>query len=853
MSVIGGISVSDSCGLKGSVHTNPPPVAVQAITTASYVNWPSTCRPQGQDAEAVINILALSDIACPTWGLSGPFTTTCDGGTYLTETYGAPYNPVILVPTELMSIDPAWAACTTNTDDALLTLPCGIYDPPIALSTASAMVPGDPSEDPLPLGEIAKPNIALQQASSLATPVTDPPASTTPVAAPANTGSPSLPKPTTGPGSGGSDPSEKPNQDGSDPGGASDPAAEVQQSDPLAQTTKQSDDPSLNNSIQAGVQTAAADHQSSDPSSPGSKSSDDPADADPNGSTSNTSDHPTQGSEQKEAPDSALGSQVSDPKEQPAVPLAPTTINLGSVAPTTAGMGALINGGLGGGSVPAPAPAPGSSLVFTPHAITALGQTLSITDPSAVAIAGSTISVGGPAHTSDGKHYSLAPSGNLIAGTLASSPEPSSPPVLSVAGSTYTANSASNFIIAGQTLTPGGQINVGSTPILLQPSANVAVVGGSTQLLTTPAPSPNPAVINFAGSTYTANAASHFVVAGQTLTPGGQITVANTPISLDPSADVAVVGGSTQFLATATPSPNAAVMTFAGSTYTANAASQFVVAGQTLTPGGHITVSNTPLSLASSGNLAVIGTSTQLLTTPAPASNPAILTFAGSTYTANSASQIIIAGQTLTPGGTITASGTPISMPQGANIAIIGTSTQTLATAPTVPTAEAPVITFEGSTYTADASSDFVIASQTLTPGGIITVLGTPIRLANGAADAVIGSSTQTLASAVITPADIVTVGGEIITANPTGFAVAGTTVLPGGKGVMVDGTMVSLAPGGTLVVGSSSTVLPTNGPSTNTGPAAFEGGQAKLGVPRTEWLGMYIAFWTFLGGLFLM
>lgn len=919
MSVIGGISVSDSCGLKGSVHTNPPPVAVEAITTASYVKWPSTCRPQGEDAEAVINILALSDIACPTWGLSGPFTTSCDGGTYLTETYGAPYNPVILVPTELMSIDPAWAACTTNADDALLTLPCGIYDPPIALSTASAMVPSAVFDPASPLGNIEpKPNMALTHASSLATPVDDPPASTTPVAAPAKTGSPSLPKPTTGPSSGGSEPSGKPNQDGSDPGGDSDPAAELQQSDPLVQTTKQSDDPSQSNPIQAGIQTAAADHQFSDPSSPGSKSSDDPANADPNGSTLNTSDHPTQGSEQKPAPGSALGSQVTDPKEQPAVPLAPTTINLGSVAPTTAGIGALINGGLGGGSVPAPAPAPGSSLVFTPHAITALGQTLSITDPSAVAIAGSTLSVGGPAHTSDGKYYSLAPSGNLIAGTLPAGPEPSSPPVLTLAGSTYTANSASNFIIAGQTLTPGGQIDVGSTPVSLHPSANVAVVGGSSQLLTTPAPSPKPAVINvagstytanaasrfvvagqtltpggqimvagtpislnpsadvavvggstqllttsapspnpavikFAGSTYTANAASQFVVAGQTLTPGGQITVSSTPISLNPSADVAVVGGSTQFLAIATPSPNVAVMTFAGSTYTANAASQFVVAGQTLTPGGQITVSNTPLSLASSGNLAVIGTSTQLLTTPAPASIPAVLTFAGSTYTANSASQFIIAGQTLTPGGIITASGTPISMPQGTNIAVVGTSTQTLAIAPTVPTAEAPVITFEGSTYTADASSDFVIASQTLTPGGIITVHGTPIRLVNGAADAVIGSSTQTLASAVITPGDIVTVGGDFITANPTGFTVAGSTVSPGGKGVMVNGTMVSLAPGGTLFVGSSSTVLPTSGPSTSTGPAAFEGGQEKLGIPRTEWLGLYIAFWTLLGGISLM
>ena len=115
------------------------------------------------------------------------------------------------------------------------------------------------------------------------------------------------------------------------------------------------------------------------------------------------------------------------------------------------------------------------------------------------------------------------------------------------------------------------------------------------------------------------------------------------------------------------------------------------------------------------------------------------------------------------------------------------------------------------------------------------------------------GSSTQTLASAIITPADIVTIDGQLVTANPTGFAVAGTKVLPGGKGVLVDGTMVSLAPGGTLFVGNNSVVLPTDGPGTGVGPVAFEGGQGKLGIPRMEWLGAYVALLSVLGGLFLV
>lgn len=842
MSVIGGISVSDSCGLRGGVHTNPAPVAVQAITTASYYSWPSTCRPQGENAEARIDTLALSDIACPTWGLSDPFTTSCDGSTYLTETYGPPYNPVILVPTELVSIDPAWGACTANKADAFLTLPCGIYDPPKALQTGAGMVPGGGSGD----SSTAESPDSLQQAESLVpttTPATDPPAPTTPTAAPADTGSPSLPKPTTEPSGAGSDTSEDPSQNGSDSNQASDPAA-----DNSSPASPASDPQKLDSSSPASDDPANSEPNKSDPSNSDPNNSD-PNTSDPSNSDPKISDESAQStSDQKGASAPASGSEVSDTNSQPTVPQAPTTINLGGDAPSSQGVGALINGAFGGGSVSAPAPSP----AFTPHAVVALGQTISVTDPSAVAIAGSILSVGGPAHTSDGKYYSLASSGNLIAGTLPPSPGPSSPPVLSVAGSTYTANAASQFIVAGQTLTAGGQITVASTPISLHPSANIAVVGGSTQVLATPAPSPNPAVLTFGGSTYTADAASQFVVAGQTLAPGSAIIVSSTPLSLAPAANAAVIGTSTQLLTTPTPAPNPAVLTFAGSTYTANTASQFVVADQTLAPGSTITVSGTPIAIPEGSDVAVIGTSTQLLTTPAPTTNSAILTFAGSTYTANTASQFVIAGQTLTPGGTITASGTPISLPPGTNVAVIGTSTQTLATASVPLTAEeVPVMTWGGSTYTADASSDFLIASQTLTPGGIITVLGTPIRLPQGAGDVVIGTSTQSLSSALITPADIVTVGGQVITANPSGFAIAGTTLLPGGKGVMVQGTSVSLAPGGTLVVGNSSVVLPTQGPSA--GPAIFEGGQGKLSVMGLSWGGAYVTIWMVLGATYLM
>lgn len=87
-------------------------------------------------------------------------------------------------------------------------------------------------------------------------------------------------------------------------------------------------------------------------------------------------------------------------------------------------------------------------------------------------------------------------------------------------------------------------------------------------------------VLNFAGSIYTANQASQFLVASETLTPGGVVTVSGMPISMDPGASIAVIGGSTQLLkgTAATPKP---VLTFAGSVYTVGDSNDFIIADKT--------------------------------------------------------------------------------------------------------------------------------------------------------------------------------------------------------------------------------------------------------------------------------
>ncbi|KAF2092414.1 hypothetical protein NA57DRAFT_17004, partial [Rhizodiscina lignyota] len=121
----------------------------------------------------------------------------------------------------------------------------------------------------------------------------------------------------------------------------------------------------------------------------------------------------------------------------------------------------------------------------------------------------------------------------------------------------------------------------------------------------------------------------------QTLTPGGVATIHGTTVSLGPSASFIVVNGHTQTLSPAaiTPPP---VLLVAGTSFTANAGTTFTIDGQTLTPGGEITVDGTTVSLGTAANILYI-----------------------------------IDGQTLTPGGIITVHGETISLSPRATVLVV--------------------------------------------------------------------------------------------------------------------------------------------------------------------------------------
>ncbi|KAG8533524.1 uncharacterized protein KY384_001264, partial [Bacidia gigantensis] len=266
-------------------------------------------------------------------------------------------------------------------------------------------------------------------------------------------------------------------------------------------------------------------------------------------------------------------------------------------------------------------------------------------------------------------------------------------PILTFGGSTYKADTSSAFTTNDQKLTPGGTITISGTPILLSTDGTAAIIGSSTQTLlpnslqTTNPPTPLLApLLTFGGSTYTADKNSAFTIKGQTLTPGGTITIPGTSIALSLDGTAASMGSSSQILlptsvllpAPPQPTPQsplslappptslALLLTLSRSVYTADTALKFTIDGRTLVPGSAIMISSTQISLASNGQLAVIGSSTQrLLPTKRPTLTPKLseITVGGHVLTAIPGGKFVVDGQTVSKGQIVTISGTPLSVP----------------------------------------------------------------------------------------------------------------------------------------------------------------------------------------------
>ncbi|TKA81844.1 hypothetical protein B0A49_01074 [Cryomyces minteri] len=395
---------------------------------------------------------------------------------------------------------------------------------------------------------------------------------------------------------------------------------------------------------------------------------------------------------------------------------------------------------------------------------------------------------------------------------------------------TINPNSASAYIYNGQTLSPGGaviQISgtayslalVSANPVPASTSGGqVPDSGGLTAQ-----------VSNYYGPAAASPASglvSHiaYVVAGQTLTPGGSsVVVSGNTYLLSPSATAVVVNG----VASAIPPANTPLPLLSISAAVSFSGSGHVITGQTLPPQvSAVLVSGTSPSLAPTG---------AALDGSAPFA-PLLMTLGSETLTLTptASSAVIIGSQTVHPGSVITVAGNSLALAPGNTgiVVISGTSTRTNAihslalagtanyansAAPALPT---PLLLTLGSqtlTLTPTASSAIAIGSQTLQPNSIITVAGNSLSLAPGNSAIAVVYGTVTNTEGVQRTARVslllITLGSETLTLTPASSSavVIGSQTLRPGSVITVAGNSLSLAPGGTPVIVGSATSTSIN------------------------------------------
>ena len=404
----------------------------------------------------------------------------------------------------------------------------------------------------------------------------------------------------------------------------------------------------------------------------------------------------------------------------------------------------------------------------------------------------------------------------IVDGTTNSiSPITSQAPLI-VGGQTAYQAPGGGLIVGTSTLAPGSQATISGQVFSLDGSSSVAVDGSTYSLPPTQnayimhAVQPvstghitlsNGLVVTPAASPATPGAYPALNLPnGAIISAGGPTAViSGTTYSVLPSNQGLLVNGASTLALPPLSSAPQSIFSVAGQTFTA-APTGFSIAGTTVSPGGQVVIiSGTAISLNSFSQLQ-IGSSTITLSQSPETIGPEVFTVAGQTFTA-APTGFPIAGSSLTPGGSpIYLSGTLVSLDASSHLQI-GSSTINLGIDATSATQS--VFAVAGQTFTAEPTG-FTIDGTTLTPGGsAITISGTAVSLAPGGSLA-IGSSTIALPSQTV-----FIVGGQTFTAEPTGFNIASTSISPG-QAVTISGTLVSLGPSGTLVVGLNTMTLPT-------------------------------------------
>ncbi|KAI4250314.1 MAG: hypothetical protein LQ352_005381, partial [Teloschistes flavicans] len=323
-------------------------------------------------------------------------------------------------------------------------------------------------------------------------------------------------------------------------------------------------------------------------------------------------------------------------------------------------------------------------------------------------------------------------------------------------------------------------------------------------------------LITVGGQKLTSNLASQYIIGALTLTPGRPaITIGGTPISLQVSTPALVIGSSIVPLP-ALPTPNNNIVTLGGFDFTQGPDLGLLIGTQTITPGAPaVFISGTPVSLAAAGTALAVGSVTSSIHIP-PGKDDVVLD--GFTFTRDQDSNLVIGGQTITPGApAVLVSGTPVSLAAAGTALAVGSTTASIP----IPSSN-DVVAIDGFTFTRDQNSHLIIGSQTISPGApAVTISGTPISLPISGPVVVIASSTFPI---IPTPPATTTRSGKPVILDIDGvnsltelsgsdFVIGSQTLLPGGPAITINGTeVVSLPPGATdVVIGSQTAALVTS------------------------------------------
>lgn len=516
--VLGTLAVMDACDTVSPALTSPiisfPPGALSTWKPPPRNRSFSVGAVWGDaivaDISGVLAPLTIKDLACPTWGLGRK--PGLEGS--ISTTIGPPWLPLIVPPTEAFSVDPTWSLlCTGMNSDLFALRTVAIFDPPIALTRKSRLVPD-------PVGPNAAPTSI--PAPNHADPTTVPDNRSTPSAIAAKPAASLVD-------------SEYPPAKTEDFVGDDSPKPSLAIASPAADPGSPPFDPTPVPTRDGGLPVEPKAPQLVAPTVPAGGAEDPSANV--IASAPDTPDSPYRD------PKTAL----SDPE----APIQPSREQGDGPQPQDHGLGVIIHNAFGIHGPILGGIANVFKTILVPTAgveeVSIGGGRSLIVDPPGVRYEGKTYSAGGPAMTLSNEVYTIVATADSANSATNDNKAPiNSPPLslhtLTIAGHIVLLRPTGMIIDSSSVLPGGNAVTISNTPISLNPSSILIVGTSSFSLL-------SQSIFTIGTQSFTANPKG-FPLADATILPGAAArTVSGTVISLGLSGAL-VIGSSTISLPT---------------------------------------------------------------------------------------------------------------------------------------------------------------------------------------------------------------------------------------------------------------------------------------------------------------